>query len=151
MKRFFVVIICILFYAITYAGEANRVTGRVVDFYGEPIIGASILVKGTTNGTISDLDGCFTLDNVQMGDIIEISYIGYVTEEIEVTPANTYIRATLREDNWSFDILSEPEQEKSINEYIEKLYVLTKNDSTYKNTIFLYDKKNKEIQFIPKQ
>ena len=63
---------------------------------------------------------------------------------------STYI-ITLEEDNWSLLSLSESEQEKSINEYIEKLYVLTKNDSTYMNTIFLYDKKNKEIQFIPKQ
>lgn len=63
---------------------------------------------------------------------------------------STYI-ITLEEDNWGLLSLSESEQEKSINEYIEKLYVLTKNDSTYMNTIFLYDKKNKEIQFIPKQ
>ena len=136
---------------ISYAESVGTITGRVEDEYWYPIIGASIVIKGTTNGTISDYDGNFTLHGVSIGDIIQVSYIGYVTQEIKIsTHMSTYI-ITLEEDNWGLLSLSESEQEKSINEYIEKLYVLTKNDSTYMNTIFLYDKKNKEIQFIPKQ
>ena len=136
---------------ISYAESVGTITWRVEDEYWYPIIGASIVIKGTTNGTISDYDGNFTLHGVSIGDIIQVSYIGYVTQEIKIsTHMSTYI-ITLEEDNWGLLSLSESEQEKSINEYIEKLYVLTKNDSTYMNTIFLYDKKNKEIQFIPKQ
>ena len=151
MKRFILIICFLSMLKISYAESVGTITGRVEDEYWYPIIGASIVIKGTTNGTISDYDGNFTLHGVSIGDIIQVSYIGYVTQEIKIsTHMSTYI-ITLEEDNWGLLSLSESEQEKSINEYIEKLYVLTKNDSTYMNTIFLYDKKNKEIQFIPKQ
>ena len=151
MKRFILIICFLSMLKISYAESVGTITWRVEDEYWYPIIGASIVIKGTTNGTISDYDGNFTLHGVSIGDIIQVSYIGYVTQEIKIsTHMSTYI-ITLEEDNWGLLSLSESEQEKSINEYIEKLYVLTKNDSTYMNTIFLYDKKNKEIQFIPKQ
>lgn len=64
---------------LSYSGEDNqkiKQTGVIVDAQGEPIIGASIIIKGTTNGTISDLDGNFSL-NVEKGAKIEISYISY--------------------------------------------------------------------------
>ena len=51
-------------------------TGVVKDATGETIIGASVLVKGTTNGVITDIDGNFQLRNVKPGDIIQISYVG---------------------------------------------------------------------------
>jgi len=47
-----------------------------------PVTGASVIVKGTTNGTMTDLDGHFTLDNVKKGDIIQISFIGYTSQDI---------------------------------------------------------------------
>ena len=56
-------------------------TGVVNDAMG-PVIGASVVVKGTTNGIITDFDGNFTLTNVKKGDVIQISFIGYKTEEI---------------------------------------------------------------------
>lgn len=56
-------------------------TGVVNDAMG-PVIGASVVVKGTTNGVITDFDGNFTLTNVKKGDVIQISFIGYKTEEI---------------------------------------------------------------------
>lgn len=62
---------------------------------GEPIIGASILEKGTTNGTISDFDGNFIL-NVQPGTVLVISYIGYVNQEVKV--GNTPLNIILKED-----------------------------------------------------
>ena len=49
---------------------------------GETIIGASVVVKGTTNGTITGLDGDFSISNVKKGDIISISYVGYAAQEI---------------------------------------------------------------------
>ena len=57
--------------------------GVVADAVGEPIIGASIVVKGTTNGTVSDYDGYFVLDGVKMGDIFRISYVGYQTQDVK--------------------------------------------------------------------
>ena len=56
--------------------QTGTVKGQVVDANGEPIIGASVLVKGTTNGTITDFDGNFTLNNASKG-ILVVSYIGY--------------------------------------------------------------------------
>ena len=59
-----------------------QVSGVIVDETGEPIIGASILEKGTTNGTITDFDGNFTLD-VAEGATLEISYVGYATQSLK--------------------------------------------------------------------
>lgn len=66
--------------AVQQQGESC--TGIVKDETGESVIGASVVVKGTTNGNITDLDGKFVLNNVKKGDIIQISYIGYATQEI---------------------------------------------------------------------
>lgn len=57
--------------------------GVVTDAVGEPIIGASIVVKGTTNGTVTDYDGYFVLDGVKMGDVLRISYVGYQTQDVK--------------------------------------------------------------------
>ena len=62
--------------------QAGTCTGVVKDAAGETIIGASVVVKGTTNGTITGLDGDFSLSNVKKGDIIQISFVGYVTAEV---------------------------------------------------------------------
>ncbi len=61
--------------------QSQTATGTVVDAMG-PVIGASVVVKGTTNGVITDFDGNFSLDNVNKGDIIQISFVGYVTQEV---------------------------------------------------------------------
>ena len=66
--------------AVQQQGESC--TGIVKDETGESVIGASVVVKGTTNGNITDLDGKFVLNNVKKGDVIQISYIGYATQEI---------------------------------------------------------------------
>lgn len=67
----------------TSAQQSNRVTGVVTDEYGDPIIGANVIEKGTTNGIITDLDGKFTI-NVNPGAVLQFSYIGYMTREITV-------------------------------------------------------------------
>ena len=61
--------------------QKGKVTGTVVDSFG-PVTGASVIVKGTTNGNITDLDGNFTLEGLKNGDVIQISYIGYATQEV---------------------------------------------------------------------
>ena len=63
----------------------STINGTVVDENGEPMIGCSILIKGTSNGTISDLDGNFTLNDIKEGQTISVSYIGMKTKEITFT------------------------------------------------------------------
>ncbi len=64
------------------AQQNGACTGVVKDATGETIIGASVVVKGTTNGTITGLDGDFSLSNVKKGDVIQISFVGYITQEV---------------------------------------------------------------------
>ena len=61
--------------------QQGKITGTVEDNMG-PVIGASVLVKGTTNGIMTDMDGKFELEGLKNGDVILISYIGYVTKEV---------------------------------------------------------------------
>lgn len=63
--------------------QTKSVSGTVVDSNGIPVIGANILEKGTTNGTITDIDGNFTL-SVSPNAILQISFIGYNTQEVAV-------------------------------------------------------------------
>ena len=81
---------------VTIPQQDGKVIGTVEDGQGA-VIGASIIVKGTTNGTITDVDGKFQLTNVKKGDIIVISYIGYATQEIAYA-GQTVINITLQED-----------------------------------------------------
>lgn len=73
-----------------------------MDKNGDPIIGASILVKGTTNGTITDLDGKYNLANVPENSTLEISYIGYKTQSLKATD-KSLANITLHEDTEVLD------------------------------------------------
>ena len=77
------------------------VRGVVVDQNGETVIGASVVVKGTTNGTITGLDGDFSIPNVKKGDVIVVSYVGYMNSEIiwEGKP----LKIALKEDSKTLD------------------------------------------------
>lgn len=79
-----------------------RFTGTVIDEAGIPVIGANILVKGTTNGTITDMDGRFTLINVPENAILVVSYIGYLDREIPVAGKST-LEIRLKEDTQKLD------------------------------------------------
>mgnify|MGYP002230270556 FL=1 len=81
--------------------EQNKVTGIVKDNAGIPIVGATIMEKGSTNGTVSDLDGNFSLQMNSQGTIL-ISYIGYITQEIKVDK-NDKLIITLEEDTETLD------------------------------------------------
>ena len=91
----------ILFFITSFSISAyaqNAVTGNVMDQKGEPIIGATITVKNKPNvGTITD----FKL-NASLGEVLIISYIGYVTQELPATPSHK-MNITLKEDNLSLD------------------------------------------------
>ncbi|MGL4852670.1 MAG: SusC/RagA family TonB-linked outer membrane protein [Phocaeicola sp.] len=77
--------------------QVKRISGTVKDPAGEPIIGANVLIKGTSNGTITDFDGNYTLDNVPEGAVLDVSFIGYATAEVKVGTQST-IHIKLNED-----------------------------------------------------
>lgn len=79
--------------------QTAKTTGVVSDAEG-PIIGASVVEKGTSNGTITDLDGRFSLD-VKPGTILVISYVGYASQEVKATTGA--MKITLKEDNQMLD------------------------------------------------
>ncbi len=70
------------------AQQKKTITGVVTDDLGEPIIGANVIEKGTTNGIITDINGKFTLD-IAPGAVIQFSYIGYNTQEVKVGNQST--------------------------------------------------------------
>ena len=83
--------------------QKKNVIGRVVDKSGEAVIGANIIEKGTTNGTVTNIDGGFSL-SVANNAILQISYIGYLTQEISTNERTTY-NIVLQEDLKSLDEL----------------------------------------------
>lgn len=96
-------VIAFLFVLLTasYAFAQSEVSGMVKDDAGEPLIGVSILVQGTTNGTITDFDGNYTL-SVPAKATLVFSYMGYQTETIAVG-SKTVINVTMKQDNQVLD------------------------------------------------
>ena len=78
------------------SGKRKKVTGTVKDANGEPIIGATVVEKGTTNGTVTDFDGNFVLEATE-GTSLEISYIGYKTQQLTADSGKT-LAVILNED-----------------------------------------------------
>lgn len=83
--------------------QDNKITGTVLDPTGMPVIGANIMVKGTTNGTITDMDGKFSLD-VPKGATLVVTYVGFANQEISVGNQTT-LSITLKEDSEALDEL----------------------------------------------
>lgn len=81
--------------------SVKKVYGKVIDTGGAPVIGANVTQKGTTNGTITDIDGNFTLE-VPKGASIIVSYIGYNVQELMVT-SNTQYEVVLKEDTQNLE------------------------------------------------
>ena len=76
--------------------QSETATGTVLDNTGETVIGASVVVKGTTNGVVTDIDGNFSLQNVKKGDVLQVSFVGYATQEVKWN--GTPLTITLKED-----------------------------------------------------
>lgn len=87
--------------AAAASAQPKKVTGKVVDANGEPVIGATIKEQGTANGTITDFDGNFALD-VADNAMLEVSYIGYKSQELKAVAGKT-LSVTLREDTEVLD------------------------------------------------
>ena len=81
--------------------QNGKVTGTVEDDLGT-VIGATVIVKGTTNGTTTDIDGRFTLEGVEKGSILQISFVGYTTKEVKYT-GQSILKIMLKEDSQTLD------------------------------------------------
>ena len=93
---------CLLFFfSIGMFAQQLTVKGNVKDATGEPVIGASVLVKGTTNGTITDFDGNFELPNVESDASIEITFVGYLPQTLKAS--SSPLNVILKEDTKTLD------------------------------------------------
>ncbi|MDR1601140.1 MAG: TonB-dependent receptor [Tannerella sp.] len=84
------------------AQQGRRVTGIIIDAGGEPVIGANILEKGTGNGTVTDIDGQFVLEVRSSSAVLQISYIGYISQDITVGEESN-LQIVLKEDAQALD------------------------------------------------
>jgi len=94
-------LLCILMCCSFVALAQKRVSGTVTDIGGEPVIGANVVEKGTTNGTVTSSEGSFSLD-VKGNAVLQISFIGYVTQEVTVGN-QTNLHVTLMDDTRALD------------------------------------------------
>ena len=82
MKKIFLTLICALMCTVAALAQGNQVRGTVFDENGEPVIGASVMIKGTKTGTVTNVDGQFTLNDA-VGKTLVITYIGYENQEVK--------------------------------------------------------------------
>ena len=101
MKKYLLILCCLCASVMAFA-QQQTVSGTVVDDFGQPLIGVSILEKGTTNGVITDMDGNFTLKLTSDSRILVFSYIGYKTREVSVAGKST-VNVTMSEDAEQLD------------------------------------------------
>lgn len=102
MKRLLATISLTCFVLTTMLAQTFTLKGNVKDDTGEGAIGATVKVEGSSNGTMTDFDGNFSLQNVKKGDVVNISYVGYLTEKITVS-SQTPLNVTLKPDNAVLD------------------------------------------------
>ena len=100
MKK--VLVLVLSFLSVTAFAQNITVKGIVKDGTGEPIIGGSVLVKGSSNGTVTDIDVNYTLSNVPVEGVLEFSYIGMKKQDVNVK-GKTVINVVLQEDTQILD------------------------------------------------
>lgn len=86
----------------TQQGKERRVTGRVVDDSGEPLIGVNVLIKGSTTGAITDLNGNFSLVTTEAAPTLQFSYVGYTSQEV-VAKGNKPVNLVMTSDTQMID------------------------------------------------
>ena len=107
--------------------QTSVVKGRILDSTGEPIIGASIIEKGTTNGTITDIDGNFSLSVSSSKAILVVSYLGYKSVELSASDKKLN-EIVLKEDTEMLD-----EQYSELNQMSDEAAYSYENVIRYKN------------------
>ncbi len=95
---FMMLLLCFGNFAGAMAQNQQGVSGNVKDQSGMPMVGTTIIIKGTTIGTVSDIDGNFHIADAKAGDILEFSLVGYQKQEVTVV-AGTPINVVMKEDN----------------------------------------------------
>lgn len=95
-KRFFTVLLALLLIGVQ-AFAQSAVSGKVTDEAGEPCVGANVLIKGTTTGTMTDLDGNYSLTDVRKGAILVFSSIGYTSQEVRLG-SSSVVNVVLKSD-----------------------------------------------------
>ena len=100
IKRTLVVIASCMLWLMSFAQQS--VTGQVKDAQGEPLIGVSVMVKGTTTGTVTDFDGKYTVKSVKSSAQLQFSYIGYLSKMVTVGNQSV-IDVVMEEDNAALD------------------------------------------------
>jgi len=101
VSKLCIVLVASLFISVS-AFAQKVVTGTVVDTFGDPVIGANVVIKGTTEGTMTDADGNFSLKNVSDKAILVVSFMGYTNQEVS-TAGKSKFNITLEEDNQVLD------------------------------------------------
>ena len=101
MKKFLFVFALTLCSVVSLHAQRYTLNGKVIDRSGEPFVGASVIIAGTTSGVSTDLDGNFSID-VNPDDRLVISFIGYVEQTLDVA-AKTYLEVILEEEAQSLD------------------------------------------------
>jgi TonB-linked SusC/RagA family outer membrane protein len=98
-------LMCTVVFAVCALGAfaQNKVTGTVVDAQGEPVIGASVIIKGTNNGTVTDFDGQFVIDKAPAKGSLVITYVGYRTQTLSLADGKSTFQVTLEEDKQLLD------------------------------------------------
>lgn len=99
--RLCMVVAALLWWSVSAFAQSVTLKGTVKDALGDPVIGASIVVSGTSIGTITDVDGHFSIPGVAMGAQIEVSFIGYITQVQKVTADE--LTFVLKEDSQALD------------------------------------------------
>ena len=90
----------VLFFLLTsfVSAQSRAITGLVTDTYGDPIVGATVIIKGTTNGNMTDADGKFIISNAPETGILTVSFICYKTENLNLTGTINF-KLTRKEDH----------------------------------------------------
>ena len=94
--------LAMLFVCTSSAFAQKQVSGTVVDEAGEPVIGASVIVKGTSNGTVTDFDGNFSIQKVPENGTLVFSYVGFHDQEVSVAGQSS-VKITMKEDHQLLD------------------------------------------------
>jgi len=91
-----------MFISVSVMAQNKTITGKVFDNNGEPVAGANVVVKGTTQGSMTDIDGNFSITNVSDKDVLRITFIGYTEQEVRVGGKSSFT-INLEEDSEMLD------------------------------------------------
>ena len=105
--RILILLFSFVFIASTVIGQTGTIKGIITDNNGETLPGANVFIKGSTIGTITNLDGVYTLSNVPVGEVTLVgSFLGFLNKEIQTTVTNgqtTTVDVILKEDIMQLD------------------------------------------------